>query len=120
MRKVIIGQVPRSRITDASTEHAILKATSFLEKNRVTGMTFLDRELAGLTFNRGEKSKCYFVITEFSKTNPYYIDFKGVKADFRMYFTDTAIGTPISFQIPDAEEACYFGEMTRSFRPVNS
>ncbi len=114
LRKVkIIGQAPRSGIIDASAEPVNPKATSFLENNRITGISFLDKEFAELTFTNGEKGKCYFVISEFSKTNPYYIDFKGTKADFRMYFTNTVIGTRISFQVPDADGMYYFGEMTR-------
>jgi hypothetical protein len=114
LRKVkIIGQSPRTGIVDASADPANPKATSFLENNRITGITFLDKEFAEMTFASEEKSKCYFVISDFSKTNPYYIDFKGTKADFRMYFTNTLIGTRISFQIPDAEGTYYFGEMTR-------
>ena len=114
LRKVkIVGQAPRTGIIDASAEPLNPKATSFLENNRITGISFIDKEFAEMTFASGEKSKCYFVISEFSKTNPYYIDFKGTKADFRMYFTNTLIGTRISFQIPDADGTYYFGEMTR-------
>jgi hypothetical protein len=113
LRKVnIVGESPRSGIIDISTE-PIGKTAGFLETYPVTSVNFLDNEFAELTFSNGEKGKCYFVISEFSKTNPYYIDFKGTKADFRMYFTNTGAGPRISFQIPGAEGKYYFGQMTK-------
>jgi hypothetical protein len=113
LRKVsITGDSPRSGIIDISSD-PVEKTAGFLEVNTITSVTFLDNEFADLIFSNGEKGKCYFVISEFSKTKPYYIDFKGTKADFRMYFTNTSAGPRISFQIPGTQGKFYFGQMTK-------
>jgi hypothetical protein len=112
-RKVkLAGESPRAAIIDISTE-PVAKGATFLDSYALTSVNFLDKEFAELTFSNGEKGKCYYVITDFSKTKPYYIDFKGTKADFRMYFMNSAVGTRISFQIPGAEGKYYFGQMTK-------
>lgn len=112
-RKVkVVGESPRAAIIDISAE-PVAKGAVFLDSFSLTTVNFLDKEFAELTFSNGEKGKCYYVITDFSKTKPYYIDFKGTKADFRMYFMNSAAGTRISFQIPGTEPKFYFGQMTK-------
>lgn len=112
-RKVkVVGESPRAAIIDISSE-PVAKGAVYLDSFSLTTVNFLDKEFAELTFSNGEKGKCYYVITDFSKTKPYYIDFKGTKADFRMYFMNSAAGTRISFQIPGTEPKFYFGQMTK-------
>ena len=112
-RKVkLVGEASKGAIIDISAE-PVVKGASFLDSYAVTSVNFLDKEFAELTFSNGEKGKCYYVITDFSKTKPYYIDFKGPKADFRMYFMNATAGVRISFQVPGAEGKYYFGQMTK-------
>lgn len=113
LRKVkVTGQPPRSGIIDV-TDEPIGKTAGPLENNPITGITFLDAEFAEFTFKDGTKGKGYYVIEGFSTTKSYYIDFKGVKADFRMYFMNTLVGPRISFEIPGAQGVYYFGQMTQ-------
>jgi len=112
-RKVkVVGESPRGAIIDISAD-PVGKGAVYLDSFSLTTVNFLDKEFAELTFSNGEKGKCYYVITDFSKTKPYYIDFKGTKADFRMYFMNSAAGARISFQIPGTEPKFYFGQMTK-------
>jgi len=112
-RKVkLVGEASKGAIIDISAE-PVVKGASFLDSYAVTSVNFLDKEFAELTFSNGEKGKCYYVITDFSKTKPYYIDFKGTKADFRMYFMNATAGVRVSFQVPGAEGKYYFGQMTK-------
>lgn len=111
LRKMrIAGDSPRSGIVDASNE-PVTKTTNFLESNSVTAINFVDSEFAELSFSNGEEAKCYFLVNEFSKTKPYSIDFKGAKADFKMYFMHTSVGLHVSFQIPNVDDLFYIGEM---------
>jgi hypothetical protein len=111
LRKVkIIGKATHGGIVEAPAAGA---SANFMDTNTLVKVNFIDKESAELTFANQETAKCYYAVVDFSKTSPYYIDFKGTKADFRMYFTNTAVGTRISFQIPDTEATYYFGEMTR-------
>jgi len=113
LRKVkIIGQPTKTGVVDASSD-PIAKTAGYLEHNSVSSISFIDKEFAELTFSNGTKSKCLYVIGEFNKTKPYYVDFKAAQADFRMYFTNTVGGTRVSFQIPGVESSYYFGQMTR-------
>lgn len=113
LRKVkIIGESPRAGIIDISDE-APAKTDPPLAVNPITAITFIDQEFAEFTFKNGEKGKCYYVINEFSPTKPYSIDFKGTKADFRMYFMNTIVGSRISFEIPGTKGVYYFGQMTQ-------
>lgn len=113
LRKIkLTGESPRAGLIDISQE-PLPKTATFLEGNLIASVNFLDKEFAELTFNNGDKGKCYYVINEFSKTKPYFIDFKGTKADIRMYFMNTASGPRISFQIPGVEGQYYFGQITR-------
>lgn len=113
LRKIkVTGQSPRAGLVDISAE-PLPKTATFLEGNLIVSLTFIDKEFAEFTFNNGEKGKCYYVINEFSKTKPYYIDFKGTKADIRMYFMNTVSGPRISFQIPGVEGQYYFGQITK-------
>ena len=113
MRKVrLVGQPAKMGIIDASSETAA-KTAGFLELNTVKSISFIDKEFAELTFSNGEKSKCLYTITGFDKVKPYYIDFKGTLADFRMYFNNATGGTRVSFQIPGVDGLYYFGQMTR-------
>jgi hypothetical protein len=112
LRKVkIIGKATHGGIVEAPA--AAGASANFMDTNTLVKVNFIDKESAELTFANQETAKCYYAVVDFSKTSPYYIDFKGTKADFRMYFTNTAVGTRISFQIPDTEATYYFGEMTR-------
>jgi hypothetical protein len=108
----VVGESPRAAIIDVSTE-PVVKGAAFIDNYALTSINFIDKEFAELTFSNGEKGKCYYVITDFSKTKPYYIDFKGTKADVRMYFMNSVAGTRISFQIPGAAGKYYFGQMTK-------
>ncbi len=113
MRKVqIVGDPSQKGIIDVST-NPVPKDASLLEANMISTIAFLDAEFAELTFSNGEKGKGYYVINNFSATEPYYVDFKGTKADIRMYFMHTPTGTRISFQIPGKENLYYFGQITR-------
>jgi hypothetical protein len=113
MRKVkLIGQPTKMGIIDATAE-TVAKSASFLESNSLRSINFLDKEFAELTFSNGEKSKSLYTIAGFDKLKPYYIDFKGALADFRMYFNNATGGTRVSFQIPGVEGGYYFGQMTR-------
>jgi len=113
MRKVkLVGQPAKMGIIDASAE-TVAKTAGFLEVNTVKSINFLDKEFAEITFSNGEKSKCLYTITGFDKLKPYYVDFKGSLADFRMYFNNATGGTRVSFQIPGVEGLYYFGQMTR-------
>jgi hypothetical protein len=113
LRKVkLIGQTPRSGIIDVSDE-PIAKTASPLELNPITQITFIDTEFAEFTFSNGEKGKGYYVIDNFSPVKSYFIDFKGTKADFRMYFMNTLVGPRISFEVPGAAGIYYFGQMTQ-------
>lgn len=113
LRKVkITGPSSRSGIVDISDE-SVAKTASPLEINPVAAITFIDHEFAEFTFKNGEKGKCYYVIEGFSTAKSYYIDFKGTKADFRMYFMNTIVGPRVSFEIPGAEGVYYFGQMTQ-------
>lgn len=112
-RKVkITGQTPRSGIVDISDE-PVAKTASPLELNPIMQITFIDAEFAEFTFKNGDKGKCYYVIDNFSPTKSYFIDFKGTKADFRMYFMNTVVGPRISFEIPGTTGVYYFGQMTQ-------
>ena len=113
LRKVkITGQTPRSGIIDISDEPSG-KAETPLEANPITQITFIDAEFAEFTFRDGEKGKGYYVIDNFSPTKSYFIDFKGTKADFRMYFMNTLAGPRISFEVPGTTGVFYFGQMTQ-------
>lgn len=113
LRKIkVTGESSRSGLVDISSE-PLPKTATFLEGNLIATVNFIDKEFAEFTFNNGEKGKCYYVINEFSKTKPYYIDFKGTKADIRMYFMNTVSGPRISFQIPGVEGQYYFGQITK-------
>lgn len=113
LRKVrVVGQPPQTGIVDISSE-VPPKTATFLETNRIISVTFIDKEFAEFTFNNGEKGKCYYVVGEFSKDKPYYIDFKGTKVDIRMYFMHTPFGPRISFQIPGVKDEYYFGQITK-------
>ncbi|MBL7857582.1 MAG: hypothetical protein JNM57_07825 [Cyclobacteriaceae bacterium] len=113
LRKVKIeGQSPRAGMIDVSGQTPP-KTAGFLEVNSVTNINFIDKEFAELTFSNGEKGKGYYIIEGFSTTKPYYIDFKGVKADIRVYFMNTPLGARISYQIPGTEGLYYFGQMTK-------
>jgi hypothetical protein len=113
LRKVrISGDSPRAGIIDVS-EEAPSKTAAALETNPITAITFIDHEFAEFTFKNGEKGKCYYVINEFSATHPYSIDFKGTKADIRMYFMNTQVGSRISFEIPNTKGTYYFGQMVQ-------
>jgi len=113
MRKVkVTGQPPRSGLVDISDE-PMTKTASPLEVNPIMQITFIDAEFAEFTFKNGEKGKCYYVIDNFSPTKSYFIDFKGTKADFRMYFMNTVVGPRISFEIPGTTGVFYFGQMTQ-------
>lgn len=113
LRKVKInGQTPRSGIVDVSDE-PVAKTASALETNPITQITFIDNEFAEFTFANGEKGKCYYVIDGFNPTKTYFIDFKGTKADFRMYFMNTLVGPRISFEVPGATGVYFFGQMTQ-------
>ena len=79
LRKVKMeGQAPRAAILDITSE-SVAKTAGLLESSPLTTIHFLDNEFAELTFANGEKGKCYFVVNEFSKVKPCYIDFKGQK-----------------------------------------
>jgi hypothetical protein len=113
LRKVkVTGQAPRSGIVDISDE-PVAKTASPLEVNPITQVTFIDAEFAEFTFKNGEKGKGYYVIDNFSPTKSYFIDFKGTKADFRMYFMNTLVGPRISFEVPGSTGVYYFGQMTQ-------
>ena len=113
LRKVkVTGQTPRSGIVDISDE-AVAKTASPLEVNPITQITFIDAEFAEFMFKNGEKGKGYYVIDNFSATKSYFIDFKGTKADFRMYFMNTLVGPRISFEVPGVTGVYYFGQMTQ-------
>jgi hypothetical protein len=113
LRKVrITGQSPRSGIVDISDE-PVAKTTTPLEENPLTQVTFIDDEFAEFTFKSGGKAKCYYVIDNFSPTKSYFIDFKGTKADFRMYFMNTVAGPRISFEVPGTSGVYFFGQMTQ-------
>jgi hypothetical protein len=113
LRKVkVIGQPTKTGVVDAGSD-PVAKTAGFLEQNSVSSISFIDKEFAELTFSNGTKSKCLYSISEFNKTKPYYVDFKGTQADFRMYFTNTVGGTRVSFQIPGVESSYYFGQITR-------
>jgi hypothetical protein len=113
LRKVkLIGDSPRAGLVDISAQ-PLPKTATFLEGNLIASVNFIDKEFAEFTFNNGEKAKCYYVIGEFSKDKPYYIDFKGTKADIRIYFMNTIFGPRISFQIPGVEGQYYFGQITK-------
>jgi hypothetical protein len=112
-RKIrVTGDAPRSGLIDISSD-VVPKTATFLESNMLTSISFIDKEFAELRFSNGETAKCYYVINGFSSTKPYYIDFKGTKADIRMYFMNTSAGTRVSFQIPDVQGEYYFGQITR-------
>jgi len=111
LRKVkVTGQSPRSGIVDISDE-PVAKSAGPLELNPLQGVNFIDHEFAEFTFKDGTKGKCYYVIEGFSPTKSYYIDFKGTKADIRMYFMNTAVGPRISFEVPGVQGVYYFGQM---------
>jgi|GEM_PF-2811527 len=113
LRKVkVTGQPTKTGLVDAASD-PIAKTAGFLEQNSVSSISFIDKEFAELTFSNGAKSKCLYAVGEFNKTKPYYVDFKGSTADFRMYFTNTVGGTRVSFQIPGVESSYYFGQITR-------
>jgi hypothetical protein len=113
LRKVKInGQSPRSGIVDISDEPAA-KTASSLETNPIAQVTFIDQEFAEFTFANGEKGKCYYVIDGFNPAKTYFIDFKGTKADFRMYFMNTLVGPRISFEVPGTTGVYFFGQMTQ-------
>ncbi len=113
LRKVKVhGQSPRAGLIDISDE-PVEKTATPLETNPITQITFIDNEFAEFTFLNGEKGKCYYVIEGFNPTKSYHIDFKGTKADIRMYFMNTVVGPRISFEVPGAAGVYYFGQMTQ-------
>jgi len=113
LRKVrITGESPRGGILDISDE-LVPKTATLLEANPLTQITFIDHEFAEFTFRNGEKGKCYYVINGFNPAKTYSIDFKGTKADFRMYFMNTVVGPRVSFEVPGAKGIYYFGQMTQ-------
>ena len=113
LRKMkIVGQAPRTGIADV-TDEPNLKSASPLELNPLTQVTFIDGEFAEFTFRNGEKAKCYYVIDGFSSTKSYFIDFKGIKLDIRLYLMYTILGPRITFEVPGTQGVYYFGQMTQ-------
>jgi hypothetical protein len=113
LRKIkVTGESPRGGIVDVSDE-PVAKTATPIEVNPIVQVTFIDAEFAEFKFKNGDKGKGYYVINDFSPKKPYSIDFKGTKADFRMYFMNTAVGPRISFEIPGSKGVYYFGQMTQ-------
>jgi hypothetical protein len=113
LRKVkITGTPPKAAIVDISAEPAPANASTF-ETNPIARINFVDAEIAELTLANNDVAKCFYEIVGFSTTKPYYIDFKGTKADIRVYFMNTTTGPRMSFQVPEHEGAFYFGQLVK-------
>jgi hypothetical protein len=112
-RKVkIVGESPREGIVDISSE-PVSKTANLLSSHLITSINFVDHEFAEIAFEDGQKTKCMYEIVKFDKAKPYHIDFKGTKADIRMYFMNTVGGTRVSFKTPEVANTYYFGQITR-------
>lgn len=113
VRKVkMIGESPRAGIIDI-TNQPVAKTDNFMQANVLTKVNFIDAEFAELTFSNGEKGKCYYIIGDFNKTKPYFIDFKGTKTDIKVHFITTNEGLRISYQIPGTQGEFYYGLFTK-------
>lgn len=113
LRKVqLVGDGDESGIIDVSSEVLTDKST-LLERYSISSINYIDKEACEIKFSNGEIVKCYYAIVGYSKTQPYYIDFKGIKADFRMYVMNTTSGPIVSYKIKDVDGKYYFGQMIR-------
>ena len=107
LRKIAIsGDSPHSGFVDVS-------AVADTVNHALSRLTFLDAEFAELVFDTGSKTKCFFSVNGFSKTEPYYIDLKGTGADIRLYAIHTVNGLQVSYELSALKGTYFYGYMVK-------
>ncbi|HRI60727.1 MAG TPA: hypothetical protein PK228_13410 [Saprospiraceae bacterium] len=101
----VIGESPKSAIVSLDQSNLPDSLYQALHQAIPRSINFGKDDLAEITFMGGRTTNCFYKITGFSRTEPYYIDLsRGDDLSIRVYIVNTSKGLQISTELPAVKE----------------